>query len=156
LLSLLARRQQSARLLVIGTYRPVDLLVSGHPLGKVKQELQVHGLCSELAPAFLDETTVAQYLARRFPRHHFPEGLARGIRERTDGNPLFMVNIVDYLIARGVLAEQQGQWELHGKLAEAEQEVPVSLGQMIEKQVEQLGVEGQRVLEVASVMGMEF
>jgi len=156
LVSLLARRQEPACLLVIGTYRPVDMLVSGHPLRGVKQELQVHGQCTELALAFLDETAVAKYLASRFPQHRFPDGLARVIQERTDGNPLFTVNVVDYLIACGVLAEQGGQWELHGELTEAEQEVPETLRQLIERQMEQLGIEEQCTLEVASVVGMEF
>src|SRR5262249_30833293 len=46
LLALLARRREPARLLVIGTYRPVDVIVQGHPLRAVKQELQPHGLCA--------------------------------------------------------------------------------------------------------------
>src|SRR6266545_2808475 len=39
-LALVARRQERARLLVIGTYRPVDVLVREHPLQALKQELQ--------------------------------------------------------------------------------------------------------------------
>jgi len=38
-LALLARRRDSARLLVLGTYRPVDLIVHGHPLKQVTREL---------------------------------------------------------------------------------------------------------------------
>jgi DNA-binding winged helix-turn-helix (wHTH) protein len=47
-LALLARRQDAARLLVLGTYRPVDLLLHDHPLKRAKQELAAHGLCVEL------------------------------------------------------------------------------------------------------------
>ncbi len=35
-------------------------------------------------------------------------GLARVIHRRTDGNPLFMVNVVDSLVARGVLVQSDG------------------------------------------------
>ena len=45
LISLLARRPQPARLLLIGTYRPVDLIVRQHPLKDVKLELQAAGRC---------------------------------------------------------------------------------------------------------------
>src|SRR5439155_14250614 len=47
-LSYLARRREPARLLVIGTYRPVEAIVREHPLRAIKQELQVHGHCQEL------------------------------------------------------------------------------------------------------------
>jgi predicted ATPase len=49
LISTLARRREPARLLVIGTYRPVNVLLSDHPLHVVKQELQLHGYCSVLS-----------------------------------------------------------------------------------------------------------
>jgi DNA-binding winged helix-turn-helix (wHTH) protein len=53
LLSYLARRGPPARWLIVGSYRPVEVIVSEHPLKDVKQELRLHGLCQEL-PAFLD------------------------------------------------------------------------------------------------------
>ncbi len=58
LLSMLARRQEPARLLIIGTYRPVEVLTRDHPLKGIKQELQLHGQCEELALDFLSEEAV--------------------------------------------------------------------------------------------------
>ena len=48
LLTWLARRREPARLLVLGTYRPVEVIVHGHPLQAVIQELRLHGQCVEL------------------------------------------------------------------------------------------------------------
>src|SRR5262249_43385204 len=62
----LARRQERARLLIVGTYRPVEVLTRDHPLKGVKQELQLHGQCEGLALDFLTEEDVAEYLAVRF------------------------------------------------------------------------------------------
>src|SRR5262249_26096958 len=59
LLALLARRRERARLLVIGTYRPVDVIVKEHPLKAVKQELQLHGQCEQLVLRLLTEEAVA-------------------------------------------------------------------------------------------------
>ena len=56
LLALLAQRRGPARLFLLATYRPADVVVSGHPLKALKQELQVHGQCEELPLGFL--TTV--------------------------------------------------------------------------------------------------
>ena len=51
-LAFVARRRESARLLIIGTYRPVDVLVQGHPLRAVKQEFAdarlLHGTATRL------------------------------------------------------------------------------------------------------------
>ena len=66
LLSVLARRQEQARLLVLGTYRPVEMLANGHPLRTVKQELQLHRQCAERQLGLLTEENVAEYLAVRF------------------------------------------------------------------------------------------
>src|SRR5262245_8842552 len=102
-----ARRPERARLLVIGTYRPVEVLSRDHPLHMVKQELQLHRHCRELALRRLDEPAVAEYLTRRCPvgagQSMSLRRLAGAIHARTEGNPLFMVNVVDDLVGRGVL-----------------------------------------------------
>ncbi len=43
LLSWLAQRRGPARLLLLATYRPTDVVVSRHPIRAMKQELQGHG-----------------------------------------------------------------------------------------------------------------
>src|SRR5262249_2654132 len=75
LLAFVARRRQPARLLIIGTYRPVEVTVRAHPLKVVKLELQLHGCCRELPLQFLTPAAVGEYLARRFPVSQLPAGL---------------------------------------------------------------------------------
>src|SRR5262249_39920964 len=156
LIAFLARRREAARLLVIGTYRPVDVIVGQHPLKVVKQELQIHGQCKELPLELLSVTDTAEYLEMRFPGGTLPEKLARIIHRRTDGNPLFMVNVVEYLLTRRLIGEKDGRWELKVELADVAVGVPENIRQMITRQVERLNAEGQQVLEVASVVGAEF
>ena len=50
-----ARRQEPARLLLLGTYRPPDALHRGHPLAAVHHELQRHGQCTELPLSLLSD-----------------------------------------------------------------------------------------------------
>src|SRR4029453_5764228 len=66
LVSWLAQRGEPARLLGLGTYRPVDVIVRGHPLQDVKQELLRHRQCTELALELLTADEVTQYLSGRF------------------------------------------------------------------------------------------
>ena len=46
--------------MVVGTYRPAELIASGHPLRAVKQELLAKQQCEELALDYLTENAVAQ------------------------------------------------------------------------------------------------
>ncbi len=156
LVSFLARRRQPARLLLIGTYRPAAVLVDGHPLQAVKPELQMHKQCEEMPLGFLTEAAVAEYLTVRFPRNHFPAELARVIHRHTDGNPLFMVNVVDYVVAQELIVEVDGWWEVKVGVEAVEVGVPESLRRMVEQQIDGLSRAEQQVLEAASVAGAEF
>jgi len=155
LLSYLARRSDPARLMIIGTYRPVDVILNDHPLKSVKRELQAHNLCHEIPLECLAEDVVAQYLAARFPRHQLPGSLRRAIYQRTEGNPLFMVTLLEYLCTEKMIVEDHGIWKLCVDLAEVERGVPGNLRQLIEKQIERLSADERTVLEAASVAGTE-
>ena len=156
LISYLASQRQSAQLMVIGTYRTVELVLSGHPLRAVQRELRAKQQCQELRLEYLSEKQVIEYLSVRFSDNQFPAELARLIHERTEGNPLFMVNVVDYLLAEGLIAETGEQWELNARLEELEMGVPENIRQMITKQITRLSLDDQQVLEAASISGMSF
>lgn len=146
LVAAVARRREPARLLLIGTYRPADVIVRGHPLDAVKHDLALHGAGQELPLGLLGEADVERYLAPRFG-DDVAARLALAIHKRTDGLPLFMVAVVDELSAHGLLA---------GEAAAVETALPRSLQQMIEQQLARLQPEEQRLLEAASVPGMIF
>ena len=174
-LGFLARRKETARLLVLGTYRPVEVIMREHPLKNLKHELQIHGHCQELPLALLSEAAVMEYLALRFAgplgsyssgSQHRGEGdapeplrkLAHTIYQRTDGNPLFMVNVVDDLAERPVLKTpgDGSAAQLAEALAAEGIDTPPSIVQMIERNLERLNPDEQAVLEAASVAGAEF
>jgi DNA-binding winged helix-turn-helix (wHTH) protein/tetratricopeptide (TPR) repeat protein len=156
LISHVATQRERAHLLLIGTYRDAELTASGHPLRAVKQELMAKQLCRELPLDYLTEAAVSDYLAVKFPGHRFPAGLAGLVHHRTEGNPLFMVNAVNYLLEAGLIVFGGSNWELSVDIANVEVGVPDNVKQMIERHVDHLGVETQRTLEAASVAGLEF
>jgi DNA-binding winged helix-turn-helix (wHTH) protein/predicted ATPase len=156
LISYIATQRQPAQLMLIGTYRTVELIVSGHPLNAVKQELLAKQQCEEMPLAYLSADAIAKYLSVRFPRNRFPEGLAGLIHERTEGNPLFMVNAVDYLITEKLVVKTEDAWELVAGIEQVDVGVPDSIKQMIHKQIDNLDEEAQRILEAASLAGSEF
>ena len=156
LLALLARRRTPARLLVLGTYRPGEVLMHHPPLQTVVPDLQRHGLATEIPLPGLSTAAVAAYLAARFPHQQFPAALAPWLQQRTDGNPLFLVTLVQALLEQGVLQEHAGCWTVQAELVTLAGEIPESLRQLLEQQLTRLAPACQRVLEVASVAGVEF
>jgi hypothetical protein len=85
LLGCLARRRQAARLLVIGSLCPVQPTAGDHPLRGVQRDLQAKGLYDVIALELLSRAEVA-----------------------------VMVNLVDDLVAGGLLAWRDGRWHVEG------------------------------------------
>jgi hypothetical protein len=155
-LAYVAQRREAARLLVLGTYRPPDAMVQGHPIHPVAQELQRHGQGRELSLGYFPEVAVAAYLAQRLGTPPLPAGLVRALHQRTTGNPLFLVAVVDTLVRQGQLQEGGTSGEGSGDLAVRLGDVPDSLRQLMEQQLAQLAPAVQALLEAASVVGKEF
>jgi len=154
LLSYVAQRQQPARLLIIGTYRPAEAGAYEHPIREVKQTLRVRRRCIELGLGYLSLPDIREYLGARFG-DEMP-ALAQLVHERTDGNPLFVVAIVEELIRRGQLTETGGRWVLSVPEGGPAPTVPDDLMDMMASQLHSLGAEQRSMLEVASVVGARF
>jgi predicted ATPase len=155
-LSYLARRPGPARVLLVASSRPAEALPRGHPLEAAKDELKMRGRCREIVLSRLDETAVGEYLARRFPAEHAFDVLARMIHARTAGNPLFVVNVADDLVRRGVLIERSGRWQVEASTALAQIAIPDDVRRMIGHQLDRVDSDERRILEAASAAGVDF
>ncbi len=156
LLAYLAGKFDTTRVLIVVTYRPSDLLLAKHPFLQIRPDLQARGLCRELTLEFLSLAEIETYFALEFPQHRFPAALPQLIQAKTEGNPLFMTDLVRYLRDRGVLAEQAGHWTLVQTLPDIERELPESVRGMIERKIAQLNEDDRKLLVAASVQGYEF
>jgi tetratricopeptide (TPR) repeat protein len=156
LLAYLASKFDSMRVLIIATYRPSDLLLAKHPFLQVRPDLQARGVCREIELEFLSRSEIEKYLALEFPEHRFPAELPALIHSKTEGNPLFMADLVRYLRDREVIAEEHGRWVLAQSLPSIERDLPESVRGMIERKIAQLSEEDRRLLVAASVEGYEF
>ena len=155
-LAYMARRRARTRLVLLGAYRPVDAMVRDHPVRAVTQELRMHGQCADLALDYLSEAGVAAYLTRRSALDALPAGLASRLHQRTNGNPLFLIAMVDALVRQGVFPIGAASWEAAEALRAAEISVPEGLRQLVTQQLERLDPAEQDLLEAASVAGKEF
>jgi tetratricopeptide (TPR) repeat protein len=126
-------------------------------LRHLKQDLLLHGLCSELVLDRLEESHVAEYLATEFADGSLPVDLAHLVHRRSGGNALFMVAIVEDLRKRGLIVQDRGRWALAAPLQAIDSTlVPETLQQMLQVQFEQLSAPEQRILGAACVAGERF
>ncbi len=154
LINHIARRRGPARLMWLASFRLSEVMAADHPLKPLRHELKLHRLCDELVLDPFSEREVADYVEHRFPRSEFSEAFARALYARTDGLPLFVVNVVDDLVSQGVL--QNGPPAALADVSIATLQVPESLAGIIEKQITRLTADECSVLEAASVCGVEF
>jgi DNA-binding winged helix-turn-helix (wHTH) protein/predicted ATPase len=158
LLSHLATKFDSTRILVIVTYRPSELLLLKHPFTGVKRELHIRGACREIEVEFLSTQDVERYIALEFLGNCFPREFAGLIHARTEGNPLFMVDLLRYLRDRKVIVKAEGDesWRLARSLPDLSRVFPQSVGSVIERKIEQLCDRDREVLTAAALQGHEF
>ena len=155
-LSRVGRRERKAAILVLATYRPMDVALEGHPIRTVHQDLQIHGRCTELALDRLTQEEVAHYLALRFASDDLAAALAERVFARTGGQPLFVASLVDHLVAQGAIVEADAGWRLGLEDSISQDSMPRDLREMITRHIDRLTVDDRSLLEVASAAGAEF
>jgi predicted ATPase/DNA-binding winged helix-turn-helix (wHTH) protein len=156
LISALSRRRQAARLLMLASYRPGEVSHGQHPLKRLKQDLVTHKLCTDVSLRPLERDAVHEYLVQELKQDTLPKGLPSFVHQHSEGNPLFMVAMLEHLVAQGFLRQDDGAWQLRSALAEIDMGVPTALSEMIEMQIDRLEAADQRLLEAASLIGVVF
>jgi len=153
LLARLAHRPDRARMLVVGTYRPAEAALRELPLHALTEDLRIHGRCHELALAYLDHPAVEQLVSLRYPGSATPEFVGV-LQQRTAGNPLFLLLLLDGLQAAGMLVPTADGWRVQSGWETAA--IPDSLRNLIARQIARLPDEQVELLELASLVGLEF
>lgn len=153
LFAYLSQRRSPARVLLVGTYRPSEVIDTDHPLRAAAQKLagREHGTEMTLAP--LSEEDVRAYLEGRLTGGTVSDDLIRTVHGRTEGQPLFLSDLVDYSLGEGLIRLEEGRWQASEDLRSL---VPTDARRMIERQVESLPPRERRVLEAAAAAGQEF
>ena len=155
-----AQRPEASRLLLIGTFRPSEVAENKHPLDAIFRELKTKKFCHEIAVHGLDESSIAEYVRVRFPWAVGQEGdaakLVSLLHAQTDGNPLFVINVLGDLVDRHLLLESNGYWQLRSPLTRQDLGIPEDLRRAIDQQIRRLTARELALLDVASVTGLTF
>jgi len=149
-----AARTEGARLLLIASYRTADVRAGRHPLPAIVDDLRVKARCEAIALAGLTQADVCAYLAARFPADAGAlDSIGVRVHRHTEGNPLFVVNVLRDLVVRGVLKEADGRWTADAVMDAASFGVPEDVRRTITRQVERLTPTERAMLETMSVLG---
>ncbi len=154
LLTSIAKRPEAARLLILGTYRPADAVVRAPALRQAIRELEGGGFCEHLDLELLTRHDTRAYMAARLGGPDSEE-VADQVFQRSGGNALFMVSVFDHLVQARAIRKLDNRWILDGAAA-ALSHVPEGLRPFIQRRLDTLSAEERRILETASVVGVEF
>ena len=147
LLRHLARASDPARLLILGAYRATE--ATAESFGDALAELKRERLISEIAVGGLSELETGELVrvwTGEAPSHAF----AHALHSETEGNPLFIEEIVRHLAEAGVRASEAGARELQRF------GLPENVKQVIARRLGRLSAQATEWLRVAAVIGRDF
>lgn len=149
----LSRNLQDMQLLLLGTYRDVEVDRT-HPLSGTLAELRrsTHFLRLPLRGLTADEV---QRLLVSMSQQDVPWRLAELVHRRTEGNPLFVQELLRFLVEQGLVEGRGGTLHRVGEETLAAR-IPEGLRDVIGKRLSRLSGQANQVLTVASVLGSEF
>ena len=153
MLTNVSRHLAGARLLIVGTYRDVEVDRS-HPLSAALAELRRVSSYGRVILRGLNADEVRRML-ETITRESFPWGLAEAVHRQTEGNPLFVQEVVRYLAEEGLITQKEGRWR-PAKDTPLEMSIPEGLRDVIGKRLSLLSKECNQLLSVASVIGRDF
>jgi hypothetical protein len=145
LLELLASRLRQTRILVVGALRD-DALGAGQPFTRTVSELMRNGVLDRLDLRGLSEADVAT-LIERLAGTPPPPGLAATVVGRTEGIPLYVVEVVRELVASGSLRAEGTPTSI---------DIPPNVRIAVACRLETLSSAGRELLAEAAALGREF
>ena len=156
LLQHLVRRLRGSRILIVGTYRDVEL-DRQHPLSEVLGELRRERLYERLPLRGLSPQEMTTLLESIAQHELSPKGLAlaKALHQETGGNPFFFEEVMRHLVETGTIYRREGRWTL-GDISVEEVGIPEGVRDAIGRRLSRLSEECNRVLTQASVLGREF
>ncbi|WP_426425571.1 AAA family ATPase [Bradyrhizobium genosp. A] len=153
LIQALANRRPRTQLLIIATLRsPAE---AGYSASTLAQKLSLYRLAREIKLLPLELSDVEAFLSS-FVHANPPAELTRHLHRRSEGNPLFMRAMLDYLVQRNLIAWDEDGWRMDGQFEAASFQVSPDLLQLIEAEIHGLAAEAQNVLEAASLSDGPF
>jgi class 3 adenylate cyclase/tetratricopeptide (TPR) repeat protein len=150
----LSRNLAGARILLVGTYRDVEVDRT-HPLSAALAELRRIESFQRIPLRGLSPDEVQRMLSH-IAGQEVQFVLAEAVYRQTEGNPLFIQEVIRYAAESGMIKREGGQWVAAGAPESLLAQIPEGLKDVIGRRLSGLSVDCNRVLSVASVIGRDF
>jgi tetratricopeptide (TPR) repeat protein len=147
----LANRITQLPVVLVGTYRDVDL-ESSPALVRTLEELIRLGVRA-LKVEGLSKTAVGQML-NRLSQREAPQSLVDIIFDQTQGNPFFVEELYRHLLEENKVFDAEG--EIRNDITVDEIDVPDNVRLIIGRRLERLNENEKRTLAAAAVLGRSF
>jgi class 3 adenylate cyclase len=157
LLEHLARRLEGSRVLVIGTYRDVEL-DRRHPLSQTLATLRRSPGFERVLLRGLSAEDVYALFVSMAQGAELGDGavqLAATVHRETEGNPFFIEAVIQHLLETGGVYERNGRWTSDGRSPE-ELGIPEGVRDAIGRTLSRASDACNQALSDASVLGREF
>jgi serine/threonine protein kinase len=152
LLSNLATYVDTMPILLIGTYRDVDLEVN-RPFARVLEELTRQRRAHRITLRRLPQSGTADLLTA-LGGGTPPAALVTLLHHETEGNPFFVEEVFRHLCEEGRLFDAGGLWRTD--LRPEELDVPEGVKLVIGRRLERLSADARAVLTSAALIGPRF
>jgi tetratricopeptide (TPR) repeat protein len=156
LLRILARSVKGSRLLIIGTYRDMDL-DRRHPLAEMLADLRRERLFERVLLRGMSPLEVGALLEMA-AQHELDQGgtvLASALHRATEGNPFFIEETVRHLVETGRIFRREGRW-VSDTTNINEMGIPEGVREVIGRRLSRLSSACNGALASAAVLGREF
>lgn len=155
-----ATRISHAPVLILGTLRSEEVGVEeGDALARLLWTLKRRGVLHRLALKPLSLAAVVQLLQALSGSLERESRLGQPLYTETEGNPLFLVSVLQALFEDGLLTvDETGAWSVATPrlFQETEGLLSTRMHQVIRRRLRRLRDEERQVLEAAAVLGREF
>ena len=157
LLHYLSRKCSNSRLLIIGTYRPEEIVSAKeerlHPLEETMFSMSREDLLTKMDLNRLKRDDFPELLRSIF-RLSTDEKFVDRLYKETEGNPFFVLETLNLLVDEGFLSDREGQWIITAPTEEIG--IPSKVHDVITRRIARLRREQRKVLDVAAVCGYFF
>ena len=147
-----AQHLESIPVLIVGTYRDVELDVN-RPLVRVLDDLLRRRLAHRISLKRFSEDAVEAMLTKLAEREP-PRNLVQAVYRETDGNAFFIEEVFRHLLEQDRLFDAEGGWQSSVELGEVE--VPEGVRLVIGRRLQGLGEQTRKALRAAAVVGRSF
>ncbi len=128
-------------------YRPSFSLFTSHQAASIRSYDEIR--LQDLSPSDAQDMVGSLLKTEAIPRQ-----LRTFIRDKAEGNPFYLEEVINSLIETDVLIQDNGSWKLTRPFTE--KDIPSTVQGVISARLDRLERETKRILQEASVIGRSF